>query len=58
MEKVVLSIKETANILNLGRTSVYHLIKERKLDTIRLGRRRLVKIDSVHRLIEDLSDGQ
>lgn len=53
MEPVALSINDTAKSLSLGRTSIYALIREGKLETIKLGRRTLVKVASVRRLLGD-----
>lgn len=52
MEQVTTSINDTARALGLGRTSVYVLIREGRLETIKLGRRTLVKVDSIRRLLE------
>ncbi len=52
MEPIAASINDTAKALSLGRTSVYALIREGRLETIKLGRRTLVKIDSIRRLLE------
>lgn len=49
---LALSINETAKALGLGRTSVYALIGDGKLATIKLGRRTLVKVESIRRLID------
>ena len=46
------SIAETAKALSLGRTSIYSLINEGRLETITIGRRRLVKLDSIHQLLD------
>lgn len=46
------SINEAANALSLGRTSIYVLINEGRLETIKIGRRRLIKVDSIQRLLE------
>jgi excisionase family DNA binding protein len=54
MEIIATSIKDAAKALSLGRTSVYALIKEGKLEAVKLGRRTLVKTDSIHRLMESL----
>lgn len=51
MEPIALSINETAKILSLGRTSIYALIREGRLDTLKLGRRTLIKTASVRRLM-------
>ena len=52
MEPLLVSIKNTGRTLSLGRTSVYSLIKEGKLDTKKLGRRRLVTAESIKRFVE------
>ena len=46
------SISDAAKALSLGRTSIYSLINEGRLETIKIGRRRLVKVDSIRRLLE------
>ena len=53
MEPVVLSINDTAKTLSLGRTSIYELINQGKLETVKIGRRTLVKMDPVHRLVDN-----
>jgi excisionase family DNA binding protein len=52
MEAITTSINDAAKALNLGRTSIYALIREGRLDTVKLGRRTLVKIASVRKLID------
>lgn len=51
MEPLAISINDAAKVLSLGRTSIYALINDGKLDAFKLGRRTLVKTDSVRRLI-------
>jgi excisionase family DNA binding protein len=51
MEPLALSINETAKALSLGRTSIYALIREGRLETVKLGRRTLIKVASVRRLL-------
>lgn len=50
MDPLLVSITDTSKALNLGRTSVYALINEGKLDTRKMGRRRLVTVASIKRL--------
>ena len=51
MEQLAYSINETAKALSLGRTSIYALIGDGRLEAFKLGRRTLVKADSIRRLI-------
>jgi excisionase family DNA binding protein len=51
MQPITISIAEAGRTLNLGRTSIYLLIDEGRLDTVKIGRRRLVKVDSLLRLV-------
>jgi len=53
MEVLLVSINDAAKSLNLGRTSIYSLISEGKLDSCKMGRRRLVTTASIKRLVED-----
>jgi len=52
------SIDATAERLGIGRTFVYALIKEGKLASVKLGRRRLVPISAINALIEREQGGQ
>lgn len=53
MEAITISINQTADVLGIGRTSVYALIKKNRLEVVKLGRRTLVKVDSIKRLIDE-----
>lgn len=46
-EKYLFSIQQAADALSIGRSKAYELIAEGKLLTITIGRRRLVKAESV-----------
>ena len=50
MEPILVSVNDAAHILNLGRTSIYALIKAGRLVTVKVGRRTLVRMDSVKTL--------
>jgi excisionase family DNA binding protein len=51
MEPLALSINDTAKTLGLGRTSVYAMIADGQLEAFKLGRRRLVRMESIKRLV-------
>jgi excisionase family DNA binding protein len=52
MEPILVSVNGAAHALNLGRTSIYALINEGRLETIKLGRRTLIRVESIRRLVE------
>lgn len=48
----VYSIKEACALSSLGKTRIYQLISNDKLQVIHIGRRTLVKAKSLHALLE------
>lgn len=52
MQALAVSINDAAKALSLGRTSIYVLIGNGRLETFKLGRRTLVKVESIRRLID------
>jgi excisionase family DNA binding protein len=52
MERLAYSINETARALSMGRTSIYAMIADGRLEVFKLGRRTLVKAESIRRLVE------
>lgn len=53
MSALTVSVAETARLLGMGRTSIYKLMNEGRLETVTIGRRRLIKTASIQRLLED-----
>ena len=51
MEQLAVSINDTAKALSLGRTSIYAMIADGRLEAFKLGRRTLVKVESIRRLV-------
>jgi excisionase family DNA binding protein len=49
-EPYLLSIDKAAEALSIGRSKTYELIGQGKLVTVTIGRRRLVRMDSVQAL--------
>lgn len=52
MDVLLVSVNEAAKALNLGRTSIYSLINEGKLETRKMGRRRLITAASIRRIVD------
>ena len=52
MEAILISIPGAAKALGLGRSKIYGLIGEGRLETVKIGRRNLVKANSVRSLAE------
>jgi excisionase family DNA binding protein len=50
-ERRALSIRETARACGLSRATLYRLLKDGKLSTIKIGARRLVPIASIDLLL-------
>lgn len=50
IEAVLCSIPDAAKALGLGRSKTYELIAEGRLATVTIGRRRLVRVESVRSL--------
>lgn len=49
---VTRSIKDTAQLLGIGRSTIYRLIGEVQLETVKLGNRTLIKSASIRALTE------
>lgn len=53
----LLSVKKTRKKLGVGKTTVYKLISEELISSIKVGRRRLILFDSVEDYIKNRLDG-
>lgn len=58
LEPVLCSVSDAARSLGIGKTKAYELISEGLLDTVSIGSRRLVKIASIHKLVEATNMGE
>jgi excisionase family DNA binding protein len=52
MEKLLLTVREAADVLSVSRSRVYELIYAEQLDSVKIGRSRRVSLASVRRLAE------
>jgi excisionase family DNA binding protein len=51
LRPISVTISTTRNITGLGNTTIWKLIAEKKLETVMIGRRRLVIYSSIERLL-------
>ncbi|GGD61014.1 helix-turn-helix domain-containing protein [Erythrobacter arachoides] len=52
LEPLAYSINEACRVSSLGRTQLYSLIKQRRLEVRKIGRRTLIPASSLRNLIE------
>jgi excisionase family DNA binding protein len=52
--RLLLTVEEAAEILAVGRTTVFHLIRTGQLATVQIGRLRRVPMDALHQFTRDL----
>lgn len=53
MDVLAVSVIEAGRILGVGRTTIYSMIRDRRIDAFKLGRRTLVKTASLRRIIDE-----
>ncbi len=51
----LLGIKQSMYELGIGRTAIYELVKEGKLKTVTIGRRRLIPAEAIEEFIASLA---
>jgi excisionase family DNA binding protein len=50
LENFLTSVPEAVKMLSVGRSTLYRLIKDGRLETVKIGRRTLIRIDSIKAL--------
>jgi len=50
--KVTATVKEACAMSGIGKTKLYELIGSNEVDTVAVGRRRLVRVDSLLKLLQ------
>ena len=51
MEPITVTIEAAKQATGLGHTKIYELIGQGRLETVKIGRRTLVKVDSIRALL-------
>ena len=52
MDPLAVSITQAAQIIGCGRSKMYELINRGQLETVRIGRRHLVRVSSLRSLVQ------
>lgn len=50
--KMTATVKEACEMTGLGKTKIYELLGQKTLQSTTIGRRRLIKVDSLRALVE------
>jgi excisionase family DNA binding protein len=53
VEPVAVGPEQAGRILGLPRTMIYGLLKDRRLASLKIGRRRLIRVDELRRFAAD-----
>ena len=56
MEKLLLSPEEAAEVLGVGRSRVYDLMRKRELASVRIGKSRRVPVAALRTYVERLTE--
>jgi excisionase family DNA binding protein len=56
MEKLLLTVAETAELLNIGKNRVYELIYSEQLCSVRFGRVHRIPRSAIERFVEEVSN--
>lgn len=52
MPPITISVREAAEYIGVGKSKLYELISTHRLKVVRLGRRTLVRVDSINALLD------
>ncbi len=56
MDRVLLTPEEVAEVLHVGRCTVYDLIRTNQLQSLKIGKLRRVPVDAVHEFVKRMAD--
>jgi len=56
MDPILISIPDAGRALGIGRSKIYELLNSGDLETVTIGRRRLVRVESVKALAEKAAE--
>jgi excisionase family DNA binding protein len=53
-QALAVCVEEAAKLAGVGRTEIYRAIKQRELASLKVGKRRLVRVEALKRWLESL----
>ncbi len=53
LQPLAYSVEEACRVSSIGKTNLYSLIKQQKLEIRKIGKRTIIPADSLHRLIAE-----
>jgi excisionase family DNA binding protein len=56
MEKILVTVEEASQIMSMGRTRIYELIKNGHLKSIKCGKSRRIVTDSIRAFVENANN--
>ncbi len=51
MDPLTITINDARKAIGVGRTTIYSLIANGQIETVKIGRRRLVRVESIRQLV-------
>ncbi len=57
MKQVLVTVEQMADMLGIGRTVGWELVRKRKIKSVKIGRTRRVPVEAIHEYVASLLDG-
>ena len=54
--RLLLSVEEAAEALAISRTAVFRLLREGRLRSVKIDKRRLIAVDALHEFVKELAE--
>lgn len=58
MNAITMTVQRASAVTGLGKTKLYELINDNKIKTTKVGRRRLINVESLRSLVGDEGPGK
>jgi excisionase family DNA binding protein len=57
MEPLLYTAEEAAEVMKVSRSTVYDLMRERRLPSVKIGRARRIPVHALHTFLDELAEG-